>query len=147
MKSICCLALTLALPLSAPAAQETPTLVPGTRVRVTTSESRVVGVLESVDSVTIVVRRPNGTAARLPRARGTRVDLSAGPGTCSSDRRSTCVVVGLLAGAALGVGAGAIAESSCDFCGGQVIPVTSAAGALVGMIVGAMVGGEHWHRG
>ncbi len=146
MKSICCLALTLALQLDAQAAQGTPPLAPGTRVRVTTLDSTVVGLLESVDSVTIVVRRPDGTAAKLPRARGTQVDLSTGPGTCRPSRRGTCVAIGLLAGAALGVGVGAIAESSCDFCGGEVLPFTLAAGGLVGTVVGAVVGDEHWQR-
>ena len=131
MKWICCLALTLALPLGAPAAQETPTLAPGTRVRVTTPDGRVVGTLEAIDSATIVVRRQNGRVANLPKARGTRVDVSAGPGTCSPGHRGTCVAIGFLGGATLGVGVGAIAVSSCngDLCGLYYL-VTVPAGAL-----------------
>jgi len=147
MRPLCCLALTLALPLGAAGAQGTPALAPGTRVRVTTpSNIRVVGTLEFVDSVTIVVRPENAAAAKLPRTPGTQVDISAGPGTCRTDRRGTCVIVGILAGAALGFGAGKIAESQCDFCGGQIYPYTLTGGALVGAIVGAVVGGEHWKR-
>jgi hypothetical protein len=147
MKWICCLALTLALPLGAPAAQETPTLAPGTRVRVTTPNGRVVGALESIDSASIVLRRQNGRAANLSRGRGTRVDISAGPGTCSPGHRAGCVAVGFIGGAALGVGLGAIAISNdCDeFCG-LIYLLTVPAGALVGTIVGAVVGGEHWNR-
>ena len=148
MKWIGCLALTLALPLGAPAAQETPTLAPGTRVRVTTPDGRVVGTLESIDSATIVVRRQNGRTANLPMGRGTRVDVSGGPGTCSPGHRGTCVLVGFLGGAALGVGVGAGAASNCGedpLCGLYYL-ITVPAGALVGTIVGAVVGGEHWNR-
>lgn len=146
MRSICCLALALALPLNPAAAQERPALAPGARVRVTTPDSTVVGILESVDSASIVVRRQDGTAADLPRARGTHVDVSAGPGTCSPDRRGTCVVVGFVSGVALGIGVGAIAASTCDFCADRINAIALPAGAVFGTIVGAVIGGEHWNR-
>lgn len=147
MKWTCCLAFTLAFPLGAPAAQEPPTLAPGTRVRVTSQDGRAVGTLESIDSASIVVRRQNGRLANLSRGPGTRVDVSAGPGTCSPGHRGTCVLVGFLGGAALGFGVGALAVSSCDdvLCALYYF-LTVPAGAVVGTLVGAVVGGEHWNR-
>lgn len=146
MRSVCCLALTLALPLDAAAAQKKQTLAPGSRVRVTTPDSTVVGMLESIDSLTIVVLHEDSTAAGLARARVTRVDVSAGPGTCSPDRRGTCVVVGFVSGIALGIGVGAIAASTCDFCGDRINAIALPAGAAFGTILGAVIGGEHWER-
>lgn len=133
-----CFALALTLPLTAIDAQETPTIPPGTRVRLTNAEGwhyvRVVGTLESIDSA-------------IPR-HGTWLDVSAGPGMCSPDGRGTCVAIGSLGGAGLGVLAGFISTqsqggaSTCE-CG-IVYALTVPAGALVGTIVGAEVGGEHW---
>jgi hypothetical protein len=134
-------------PLSA---QQTPTLTPGTRVRV----GSVVGTLVSIDSASIVLRRPNGRVASLPRRQGTRVDVSAGPGRCSPGHRGTCLLIGFLGGAALGAGVGAIAVRNCraalsptdwDLCPFWYFG-TVPAGVLVGTIVGATIGGEHWRR-
>ncbi len=157
MKLLCCLTLALAVPLVA-VAQESPSLSPspslwlspGTRVRVISPHGRsfrnVVGALESIDRNSIVVRRQNGTYARLPRMASTRLAVSQGPGACSNGRRGGCVVVGLLAGGVLGAGAGAIQASSCRgkaYCG-LVYLVTVPVGALLGTAVGAIIGGERW---
>ncbi|MGH7615082.1 MAG: hypothetical protein ACREMW_13695 [Gemmatimonadales bacterium] len=147
MKRICCFAVTVLLPLGAPAAQETLTLAPGSRVRVTIPHQRVVGTLESIDSTTIVVRRQNGSVVTLERAGRTRLDVSAGPGSCSPGRRGGCIALGFLGGAGVGFGVGAIVVSSCDgdLCGLYYL-ITVPAGAVVGTVVGAVVGGEHWKQ-
>ena len=149
MKWSYCLALVLALPIRAPAAQNSPTLARGARVRVTTPDARgwVVGTLESVDSTSIVLRRENGEAAVLPRGRTTQVDVSAGPGSCSPGHRARCVLVGFLIGA--GVTA-AVAElswqnSTSEAPEGVAVLMLAVPGALVGTIVGALRGGEHWN--
>ena len=146
MKPICYLALAFVLPVGTLAAQQAPTLAPGSRVRITTPTGRVIGTLESIDSSTIIVRRRDGRAANLGRVQGTRVDVSAGPGTCSPGHRGTCIAVGFLGGTALGVAAGAIAVGNCntDLCELYYL-VTVPAGALVGTVVGAVVGWEHWN--
>lgn len=147
MKRIYCLIVTLLLPLAAPVAQQAPTLARGARVRVIAPDRRVVGQLESIDSAAIVVRRQNGEIVTVARAERTRVDVSAGPGSCSPGRRGGCVALGFLGGAVVGIGVGAIAVSGCDgeLCGLYYL-VTVPAGALLGTIVGAVVGGEHWKR-
>src|SRR5881628_477976 len=148
MKRICHVVLALALPLSTSPAQQTPSLAVGSRVRVGTPSRRVVGTLESVDSASIVVRRQNGATVALQREPGTRINLSTGPGMCSPGRRGSCVAIGFLGGAVVGLGVGAILVSDCndELCG-LLYLVTVPAGALVGTIVGAVVGGEHWERG
>ena len=151
-------ALALALPLGFLSAQETPTVARGTRVRVTNDEHphyvRVVGTLESIDSSTIIVRRDDGDTINVPRHPGTWLDVSAGPGACSPHRRGRCVAIGLLGGAALGAVVGWISvqsqggTGSGSYCSDSpcelVYLLTVPAGALVGTIVGAVVGGEHW---
>ncbi|MDZ4863987.1 MAG: hypothetical protein SGJ01_11140 [Gemmatimonadota bacterium] len=146
MKWYNCLAVALVLPFSSLVAQEPPTLAPGTRVRVTTQDERVVGTLTAIDSAAIVVRRKNGSLDSLPMTPRTRIDVSGGPGLCSPGHRGTCVAVGFLGGAALGAVVGAAAECS----GGELCVLvyffTVPAGALVGTIAGAVIGGEHWNR-
>ncbi len=150
MKRICCFALALGLPLGAINAQETPTLAPGARVRVTNEEHlhvvRVVGTLESIDSSTIIVRRDDGDTMNVPRQPGTQLEVSGGPGSCSPDR-SRCVILGLMGGVAVGVLAGlpvANGRGCNDEPCGLIYLLTVPAGALVGTIVGAVVGGDHW---
>jgi hypothetical protein len=145
MKTASWLTLTLVLGVGSAAAQGTPRLSPGVRVRVNTPDMTAVGNLISVDSVLVTIMREGGTPLQLPVA-GTLVDVSTGPRMCSPGRRSTCVLVGLLAGAAVGFGTGEIIESTCDFCGGQVTPYTTIGGAVAGALVGSLIGGERWTR-
>src|SRR5437763_7213090 len=151
MKRICsCFALALGLPVGALGAQETPALAPGVRVRVTAPDGwRDVGPgsLEAIDSATIVVRRANGTTVAFPRERGTQLEVSWGPGACSGGaRRGGCIALGFLGGAALGIPAGFVwvRSSNCRELCGLAFVVTVPAGAVLGTIVGAVVGGEHW---
>src|SRR5438093_7487559 len=151
MRRICsCLRLELRLPLGALRAQETPALAPGVRVRVTAPDGwRDVGPgsLEAIDSATIVVRRANGTTVAFPRERGTQLEVSWGPGACSGGaRRGGCIALGFLGGAALGIPAGFVwvRSSNCRELCGLAFVVTVPAGAVLGTIVGAVVGGEHW---
>src|SRR5437773_10478046 len=151
MKRICSrFALALGLPLGALGAQETPALAPGVRVRVTAPDGwRDVGPgsLEAIDSATIVVRRANGTTVAFPRERGTQLEVSWGPGACSGGaRRGGCIALGFLGGAALGIPAGFVwvRSSSCRELCGVALVFTVPAGAALGTIVSAVVGGEHW---
>src|SRR5947199_268406 len=102
------------------------------------------GRLEATDSATIVVRRANGTTVAFPRERGTRLEVSGGPGACSGGHRGGCVALGFLGGAALGVLAPVVSSGTCRrlVCG--LFVVTVPAGVVLGTIVGAVVGGEHW---
>ena len=117
MRPIYCysaLALSLRLTaLTALTAQEMPELAPGARVRlfapkavcdyleVAPCSRRVVGLLVSVDSATIVVRSESGEPVRVPRSPATELELNTHCGACSG-RRGECVALGLLGGAALG---------------------------------------------
>ena len=168
MKRIWCrFALALGLPLGALGAQQGPALAAGARVRVivpnpgcifpqTPSCYRtVVGSLVAIDSATIVVRRENAETVNVSRAPGTRLDVSTGRGACSRDR-GACIGLGFLGGAALGAAVGFLSVQSHGGAGSGtscnenlcelVYLFTVPAGAVVGMIVGAVVGGEHWER-
>src|SRR5207249_3527083 len=123
---------------------------PGVRVRVTAPDGwRDVGPgsLEAIDSATIVVRRAKGTTVAFPRESGTQLEVSWGPGACSGGaRRGGCIALGFLGGAALGIPAGFVwvRSSNCRELCGLAFVVTVPAGAVLGTIVGAVVGGEHW---
>jgi hypothetical protein len=149
-----CVAVALALPLGALGAQETPVLQAGARVRVRNDEHlhsvRVVGTLESIDSSTIILRRENGESVNVPHQPGTRLDVSAGPGMCSPGRRGNCVAIGFFGGAALGAVTGLIIghQERCaerQDCNAYLV-AAALPGALLGVFVGAVVGGEHWKR-
>src|SRR5207247_4023399 len=102
------------------------------------------GSLEASDSATIVVRRANGTTVAFPRERGTRLEVSGGPGACGGGHRGGCVALGFLGGAALGVLAPVVSSGTCRRLLCRLFVVTVPAGAVLGTIVGAVVGGEHW---
>lgn len=147
MHRICGIIFALALPLATAAAQDTATVTSGARVRVSTATRQATGTLESIDGTTIVVRRSNGTTVDFRRESGTRLDVSAGPGMCSPGHRGSCIALGFLGGGVVGVGVGAILVSDCN---DELCPllylITVPAGALVGTVVGAVIGGEHWKR-
>jgi len=165
MRDICCtVVLLLSLPLGNVSAQDTLTLAPGARVRVTApapdcelSEARFcprrqeIGTLASIDSLTIVMNDARGRRREFSRGPYTRLDLSAGSGGCGG-RRGECVALGLFGGAALGAAVGFVSvqsqggpkqcgENLCELIYAFTIP----GGALVGMIVGGVLGAEHWH--
>lgn len=157
-----CFALALCLPIAALRAQDTSALAPGARVRVRPISGTceftgpscvyrwVVGTLDSINSVTIALHDEQGTPVSLPRGPNTRLDVSTGPGSCS-ENRGNCVFGGFLLGAGVGALAGAIwvktQGSGCnDNPCGLIYLLTMPAGALVGTIVGASVGGEHWQQ-
>jgi hypothetical protein len=160
----CCCALALGLPIGALSAQEAPPLAAGARVRVLAPKPdctypevapcyrKVVGSLESLDSTTIVVRRENGETVNVSRAPGTRLDVSTGRGACS-EHRGACVGLGFFGGAALGVVVGFLSVQSqggARTCGDNLCELvyvfTVPGGAVLGTIVGAVVGGEDWER-
>lgn len=166
MKCIWCCALALGLPLGALGGQETPPLAPGARVRVIAPNlvcnhpgaapcyRKVVGSLESIDSAIIVVRRESGETVNVPRAPGTLLDVSTSRGACSR-HRGGCVALGFLGGVGVGALVGWISvqaqggasgpncsENPCEL----VYLLTLPAGAVLGTIVGAVVGGDHWEN-
>src|SRR5260370_5377390 len=112
MSRICCWAIALGLPLGRLGAQEPPALAAGARVRVLAPKpiciypemapcyGKVVGSLESIDSASIVIRRETGDTVRISRAPGVRLEVSSGRRACS-EHRGSCVVLGLLGGAAV----------------------------------------------
>jgi hypothetical protein len=145
-----CLALALALPLGALRAQDTKTLAPGTRVRVWTRfncELRgpscphwVVGTLASIDSLSIVLHDESGEVVRLAQTPNTRLQVSTHSGPCFG---GSCAGVGLVAGAVAGT---LVAWRKCSSdCENAYFSLTPA-GALLGTIVGALIGDEHWER-
>ncbi|HVH31353.1 MAG TPA: hypothetical protein VNA31_06780 [bacterium] len=152
----CFFVVALALPLRVLDAQEPPRVSLGTRVRVSNdskareryglSTGRVVGTLESLGSSTITVRGDNGESTAVPRLPSTRLDVSAGPGSCSGSRRAGCIVVGFFGGALVGVLAGVAAGGAGDTCEGCGLAflLTVPAGAVLGTVIGAVVGREHW---
>ena len=147
-----CIVVTLVLPLVTLTAQEPPVVQSGSRVRVTNSQYgertvRVAGALESIDGTSIVVRQDNGERINVPRLPYTQFEVSTGPGACGRGRRGGCVAIGFFGGAALGVVAGLVGDGKggCSDCGyGALFLLTVPVGAVVGTIVGASVGGEHW---
>jgi hypothetical protein len=156
-------ALALGLPLGALKAQQTPAVVAGARVRVLAPKPvcnspekwpcyrEVVGTLASIDSATIVVRLENAEAVNVSRAPDTKLEVSTGRSACSR-HRGACVGLGFLGGAAVGAlgawisvqaqgGVSKCGENLCELAYVVAIP----AGAVVGTIVGAVVGGgEDW---
>jgi len=145
-----CSAIVLIFAVNRLPAQEPPAPALGDRVRVTSADRHrsAKGVLESIEGDTIVVRRSNGALTKFPRDPRPRIDVSTGSGMCGEGRRAACVIGGFFGGALLGLGAGAIATQSCsgeELCGLEYL-VTIPAGALVGTVVGALIGGEHWRR-
>ncbi len=165
MKRICCFVLALGLRLVALGAQEVPPLAAGARVRVVAPKPictypeaapcyrKVVGLLQSIDSTTIVVQRENGETVNVPRAPGTRLDVSTRRGPCGG-HRGACIGVGFFGGAFGGVALGAVlgALAVRSPCGAGtcvntwVYAAAVPAGALVGTIIGAAVRGEDWER-
>lgn len=169
MKGICCFTLALGLPLGALGAQEARALTAGARVRVIAPKPvcngpeasscyrKVVGSLESIDRATIVVRRETGETVNVPRAPGTQLDVSTSRGQCSR-QRGGCVALGFFGGAALGAlvgwisvqaqgGVGPGATGGCNDSPCELVYLfTVPAGAVLGTIVGAVVGGEDWER-
>ncbi len=108
---------------------------------------QVIGSLESIDSAAIVVRRENSQSVTVLRRPGMRLDLSTGPGACGGGRRANCIVIGALCGAFLGVAAVIVAGQLAPIEASTGLAVTVPGGAVVGTIIGAVVGGgEHWER-
>jgi hypothetical protein len=157
-------ALALGLPLGGLGAQTQapPALAVGDRVRVFAPKpacdypeaapcsSRLVGSLQSIDSASIVIRGENGEPVRVARAPGVRLEVSTDRGSCS-EHRGGCVLLGLFGGMGVGAAAGLIsvqaqggakacAENLCELVYWFTVP----AGAVLGTIVGALVGGESW---
>ncbi len=163
MRRVCrCFGLALALPLVALHAQDTIAVALGSRVRVQRVSGTcdftgpscpyrwVVGTVDAIDSQTIILHDEKGTLVSVPRGPTTRLDVSTGRGSCSANRGG-CVFGGFVLGAGVGALVGALwVGSQGNACSDQpcglIYLLTMPAGALVGTIVGANVGAEHWKR-
>src|SRR5260370_18830426 len=150
-----CCAVVLAL-LGVGNAQGAPAQVAGARVRVmvpkhicSSTETwpcyrHVIGTLVSIDHANIGVRPESGETESVSRAPTTRLDLSAGPGACGV----RCIALGFIGGAAVGGLVYAVSGGAKSNCvtWGCLNPYALAvpAGAVLGMIIGAVLRVEQW---
>lgn len=151
MKRTCCFALALGLPLGALAAQETPALTAGARVRVIAPPvcnyaeaapcfRRVVGTLESLQADTVVIAPDSAPAQVINLSDGQHLEMSLGlrghGGT------------GALIGAIVGLVVVHQSWQSCGGCEGEVPLVGAllgvAGGASLGAITGSLIRSEVW---
>ncbi len=146
------------LPLASLGAQEiSDKITPGTRVRVSApavAKNRIVGTVVSVDSTRIVLQATPSTDHQpppltVPWAAMQRLELSQGR-KWSGGRTAAGAGIGLLAGALVGAGIGAVAPSpSFDEDDGQAVSalVGGIVGAGSGLVLGAIIGAlphERW---
>ena len=151
---LCVATLLVLLPLVAAGAQVLPGEPPvplGSRVRVTVSAPdvpRYVGTLAALSGDTLALRpeaRLTRAPVAIPLASVRRLELSRGRGPCSGPgRRTTCLVVGgiagIAAGAAVGYAVGGSSLPSRLSVGLLSVPI----GFLGGLAVGGSVGGDRW---
>lgn len=140
-----CFAVALALPLGALSAQETPTVAPGTRVRVWAPQlpdEKQAGTLVDLRGDTLFLQPElQADTVGIPRAAVTRLEISRGQRLHTGE--------GAFLGFTIGAGAGALAGfligngQDCDGgCGGLGALVIGGIGAGAGLIIGTVVGGN-----
>jgi len=142
--------LLLAAPAAAAAQQAAP-VVPGERVRVRVAPSgrHYTGNLAALRSDTLILDAPRRRSLSLPLGSVVGLERSRGPGRCRSrpGARLSRVALGTVTGALLGgvISYQATKCTECDSSGiGMLLGVP--AGATLGLVVGAVVGGERWER-
>lgn len=131
--------------------QEPPTIVPGSRIRITelaagTSAPRS-GTVVTASADTVVLKLDNGgETAAFSLAKISALEVSRG----QKGHAGTGVGLGFLAGLGTGALVGSLVcggESACysgsDDMSGPVTAVAAGLGGVVGMAVGAVVGGNH----
>jgi hypothetical protein len=142
--------LLLFAPAASTIAQVATPVAVGDRVRVFTAGHarplirRVVG----VQSDTLLLgQRGGGAPQAVPFGSVTRLDRSSGAGFCGHARRVGCVLGGTVLGAVVGGIVGNVA-TQCSGCEDPGIGALAGipVGGLLGLIVGAVVGGERWER-
>jgi hypothetical protein len=139
-----------ALPIGALPAQETLTLTPGARVRVSAPDllgpGALIGNVVALRGDTLVVRKADAGAAglHLPLARVERLEVSRGRRS-----RGTGAALGFLVGAAVGAAYGEAGHPGLghtDISEGGETAIYAGVGGLLGAAIGAVLGGERWKR-
>ena len=152
------LALLLLAPLAGLSAQETPPLLLGMRVRVTTLELRRIGqapqtfteirrtgTLIALKSDTLVLREKENTVQRtIPLAHVKRLDLSQGRASHGKGALKGAAIGFLAGGGATGGAVLGVAETFGELTGAFLLGAIP--GALVGSGIGALAGGERWEQ-
>jgi hypothetical protein len=128
--------------------QEPPAIVPGARIRITEGASKPrSGTVVTAGTDTVVLRLDSGgETATFPVARISELEVSRG----RHGHAGAGVGLGFLAGLGAGALVGTLVcggESACysgsDDMSGPVTAVAAGLGGVVGMAVGAVVGGNH----
>jgi hypothetical protein len=129
-------------------AQDTLTLTPGARVRVSAPDllgpGAVIGNVVTLRGDTLVVRKAGAGEAglRLPLAQVERLEISRG-----SRSRGTGAAIGFFLGAAVGALYGEVGHpglAHTDISEGGETAIYAGAAGLLGAGIGAVLGGERW---
>ena len=143
-------ALLVALPIGALPAQETSTLTPGARVRVSAPDlhepGALIGTVVALRGDTLFVRNADegGAGLPLPLARVERLEVSRGRRS-----RGTGAALGFLLGAAVGAAYGVAGHpglAHTDISEGGEIAIYAGVAGLLGAAIGTARGGERWER-
>ena len=138
-------------PPASMAAQESDTLAVAARVRarVAPSGQAYTGSIAALRNDTLVLDRGQRGVLAVPLASVVQLERSRGPGWCRRrpGARLGCIALGIVSGAVIG-GVISYQATKCDDCDLSGIGVIFGVpvGAGVGLIVGALVGGERWER-
>jgi hypothetical protein len=132
----------------APAALQRPRLQIGQRLRLTAAAwgmDKAIVTLAGLSAESIAVTSRSRTVA-LPLGAVRRLEMSRGP----RSRALAGAVNGVLTGALIGLGVGALSAGSCEgefLCGAGLVvlpPIGAAVGLVVGTIHGAFSRGDRW---
>jgi hypothetical protein len=114
----------------------------GAEIRVELSGKRTLkGRLQAVTADAVILNAASGPQT-LGRSEVRRVSLK------KTSRRMRHALIGLAGGGAVGVGIGLAARCTgfCPVSRGQIVAVTTVAGALVGTVVGAVIPSGGWQK-
>ena len=132
-----------------PGPSQDSALTVGSRIRVTSSlvQSRVRGVVESVEHGVVTLRPDGGGPIKLSLASITRMDVSLGRRRSVIQGLAAGVLAGLLISLAMPVDPNACGPGEENFCsrGEAIIGATLGTGAI-GAVVGTFIKRERWTR-
>lgn len=133
------------------AGQDANGLMPGTRIRVDAppvTSDRVTGSLESMDATALHIMLADGGSLSVPRAALRSLDVSTGTRSHWVRGAGIGALVGLAFGGTMVLIGSADDDSGLDALDramyGAVIVTTTAGGALLGAITGALIRTEQW---
>lgn len=140
------LSLLLLAPLADLAAQESPPLTPGARVRVSNRwRGSEVGTLIALKSDTLVLNvKGQTTPLAVPFASVSKLEVSKGQKRSARKGAGRGFLIGACCGILVGAGAGTgSSESEGMFL---AIPVLGGGGGIIGALIGTFIGAEadHW---